>query len=89
MKPLFSIHQLNETETMKLSKKLFSSGTLHRGQVRHCSEWDFPEAARASRFGESPALRQVLKRRAESAAVGRGKSMFGWIPSQLGWGRKE
>lgn len=48
---------------MKLTLKLFSSGVLGRGEVRHCSEWDLPSGVSAPRFRSNHPLRQIDRRR--------------------------
>lgn len=58
---------------MKLSKMLISSGVLGRGEVRHCSEWEFPARPQDSRSGLPVPLRRALVRRArhQRAPMGR------------------
>lgn len=53
---------------MKLAKKLFSSGVLGRGVVRHCSEWDLPSGLLSPRFRSAHPLREIDLRRSRQGS---------------------
>jgi hypothetical protein len=48
---------------MKLAKTLMNTGVLVRGEVRHCSMWDFPALRRAGRRPLPTMLRIAEARR--------------------------